>query len=746
MKSSPPGYLSHPASFGRSFSFSGVLTDTGRCPLRFTLLQQSHASYLAPIFAHGTVVASDGPTSPIEIVLEASFLFFAVVIDMDFLTRPPDDQPCLSPMDAHASKRKLDAKPGGTPTVTKKPRAGDDLVHLPMSCHGTLQYKTKHQILHQYSDCTYDVVLSRDNANEINFYAPRADKLGDNFAGLADATDEALTALIKTIKAEIAPQRQGKLISFNFAIVSEDEHHISNNNIHRAVEPQFRRPNWEAVNIDIRPASSSDIISTICGTPSGFDMKTEQLTPIAVASNQSAIPDDDIFSPPTDQRGPASSQNTLNTSSIKSEQIGVETAAHAAPGPFDAGVTKPPGDSVLPSVETPEYKHPGAGTSTTTTSDQCQSAILPSLTRSNIPNELLCEFLQKQWPSLRGEFDIIGPFLSTLGCLVTVYRNIIRSLILHVEPPRSVKEVYQLGASFKGVQHDLWKYLWLDMETPTTSETMRTEFRTKTCKLIKKLIDDPRTRMLSTMKTEHILHSRKSSIRVLAWQFCGRLRLLMGSAFSTLHSFKNPTARGKRLPSLAEAARLESTTPKTVNLKPEHSKVTLQDVINKRFQCQYREGHGVFTPHPTRPYLRAICAFPAVIRVHYKSIDAVPKHEYSTDWFVDGPGRTLRGFSVLQEKWNIKAVSAQRREQNYRLMAVVRMRNTTEELDLVRVYSDVGECLSPPAAGNAGQNLIYHCGNWSLSEPNREFMLYYTPCAYNAQFSTLFPERYANVD
>ncbi|KAM7211029.1 hypothetical protein V8F06_013577 [Rhypophila decipiens] len=533
-----------------------------------------------------------------------------------------------------------------------------------------------------------DVVLSKKNANEVNFYAPRADKLGDNFAALIEGTGETLDALVRTIKAEMGPET-GKLIALNFAILSEDEHHRSEHRTLKDGPPTVRPPSWR---------SSMD--------------------------------------------------TSFNFPPVDNPDI----------SPFQD-------DSVLPPIETPKDEHALASPAMTTTAGQSSRVVLQSLMGPNIATPILSHLLQKQWPPFGRELANLGPDMSTLGCFVTVYRNILRSVGLQVEVPRTFQEVFQLGPSFKGTKRRMWEYLWLDMNFPSNG-SRRKEFMRNTNELIAKLKISMAQDSGSESDTNSFTFKEivgKSVGLAKLWQTVDGLRLFRSVFYR--HQTHNPwnevavdtlgysSAIEYDLTQLAATARLgtvfRNTSQSLTDLNSERGQNTLETIINKKFQLQ--SGEGPFASQTSyQPNVRATCAFPAAIRVHYRSKDAIPNDVYTTDWLTDGPGRALRSFSILQERWNVSAANLQRRKQEYRLMAVVRMRNIPEELDLVRIYSGVGECILPLTAGSAGTNLVYSSGSWSLSEPNREFMLYYTPCAYNAQFPPAginsFPERYANVD
>lgn len=91
---------------------------------------------------------------------------------MDPSTLSPGQQSSLTLMAPETPKRKAENSADGPVTTTKKPRGMEGIIQLPLTRDGTLQYKTKRQMFHQYNDRTHDVVLSKNDPNEVNFYAP----------------------------------------------------------------------------------------------------------------------------------------------------------------------------------------------------------------------------------------------------------------------------------------------------------------------------------------------------------------------------------------------------------------------------------------------------------------------------------------------------------------------------------------------------------------------------------------------
>ncbi|KAM7186713.1 hypothetical protein V8F20_011285 [Naviculisporaceae sp. PSN 640] len=584
--------------------------------------------------------------------------------------------------------------------IAKKQRGMDCINPLPLTRDGTLQYKTKHQMIHQYNDRNHDVVLSKNDPTEVNFYAPRADKVGENFAGVIDASDEALGALVQTIKAEMGPEHQGRLITFNFAIISEDEH--ASTSIDRGVSgPARRLHDGKPTRMEFAPharfSTNEGITSDLPGVVRSLPMPT----------------------------------------SIKQEPTVTEPAT---PQPTHTG------DQELQA--TPQQATARSCSVATTAPDQSRNITLPTLNGPNASNGLLCQLLQKQWPPYNHG---LGPDFSTLGCFTTVYRNILRSLFNHDSPSRSVPQISELGTNFKGAKRKLWDYLWLDMNFPSDGP-VHTAFHKRTTELIGKLKasmeqeNEDNDEPAGAKFTFSALLSSTVSLNKL-WETVDGLRLFRAGFFrdSAGGPWRQAPVDNFGFSSLIK---YNSTQLSACFGDPESS---LEMTINKLFQFQV--GQGDFGPRGfDQPNIRLTCAFPAVIRVHYTSREFIPNDSddedngiiNTYDWLRDGPGRPLRGFTLLQERWNTKVADLPRRQQPYRLMAVVRMRNSPEEHDLVRIYSDVGECIHPMTS-----DLAYHSGKWSLSEPNREFMLYYTPCLYNACFPPAgmkFPETYENLE
>ena len=103
----------------------------------------------------------------------------------------------------------------------------NDTVQLPLSPQGFLKHRTKHQVLYKYNDGEPDAIVSKYNLNEVNFYGPRLDKVGDSYSGVITPTPEATAALAKTILAEVGPVVDGKLVTFTFSVVSEEQYRKS---------------------------------------------------------------------------------------------------------------------------------------------------------------------------------------------------------------------------------------------------------------------------------------------------------------------------------------------------------------------------------------------------------------------------------------------------------------------------------------------------------------------------------------
>lgn len=579
---------------------------------------------------------------------------------------------------------------------------------------------------------------------------PRADKVGDNFAGLIDVSDEALGALIQTIKAEICPENQRKLITFNFSIISEDEHRDSKEEtlLNHATSVNSRNSSSETLRNS--HLTSSPLARSIRGCERR--LHSAQATHNALAPNSSAFTNEGVISRSPDAGRSLSTPAVATTPWIKQEPTIAEPAIPATSHLPNTHRVQPQPRQQQTVTQSLADKSKRSCSAATTTADQSLNGVLPTLIVPNSSHGLLCQLLQKQWPPFNRR---LGPDFSTLGCLVIVYRNVIRSLFNHNEPSRSFKEINELGNAFKGQKRKLWDYLWLDMTFPP-EDPVHSAFHKKTTEFIHKLKasmdqeqEDGDATAAAKFTFKEIIRSPLSLNKL--WDTAG-LRLFGVGFFRECSNgqWRRAPIHDFGFPSLIEY----TSTKLAATVDPESS---LEAVINKLFHPQ--TGQGVFAPRGFNQHnIRLTCTFPAVIRIHYTSEEAMPEPPPPTagdeaesnarnpayDWLRDGPGKALRGFSILQERWNAKVADLPRRQQAYRLMAVVRMRRSPEESDLVRVYSDVGECILPMTT-----DLVYCSGNWSLAEANREFMLYYVPCPYNPRCPPAgmdsFPEGYEDA-
>ena len=99
---------------------------------------------------------------------------------------------------------------------------GSVLKRLPLSSSSYLQHKPKGEILYNKNDRTADLVLSKQNHDEVNFYATHPEKAQGSFVGLIEPTDEVLAALARTIKGEVGVTDGKTRVVFSFSVVDPE--------------------------------------------------------------------------------------------------------------------------------------------------------------------------------------------------------------------------------------------------------------------------------------------------------------------------------------------------------------------------------------------------------------------------------------------------------------------------------------------------------------------------------------------
>jgi len=313
---------------------------------------------------------------------------------------------------------------------------------------------------------------------------------------------------------------------------------------------------------------------------------------------------------------------------------------------------------------------------------------VPSLLRPGNSDRHVLSQLQSQWPYNAEP----SPALSALGCFAIVYRNIFRHL------PRTQRletDVFGLGKLFEGVERRLWEYLWLDMN-PNGAEAVKA-FRIETQKLVDELIDvfllDDGFTFKRLTEGHRVLGNLWNHDCLNLYQTGACYKYTIGG--DTWSDWeKVPSHTASRIPGIIKC----------------NGCGNLVDQINAPFVIRYHP--RAFTPERVKDS----CAMPAVIPVLLKTapnqepipnvFEAVGQFELC-DWDTragapedDRPLATIKG--------------------RYQLMAVVRLRKTADELDMVRVYSWSKKCVVPD------HKTFFYPAQWGISEPGREYMLYYS--------------------
>lgn len=126
--------------------------------------------------------------------------------------------------DARKRKRAstIDLEDDNHDDVKNSHNPGSALKSLPPSPSSYLQHKPKGEIIFNKNDQTADLVLSKQNLDDVNFYAPHPGKADRSFVGQIEPTDEMLTALARTIKGEVGIPDGTTRIVFRFSVVDLD--------------------------------------------------------------------------------------------------------------------------------------------------------------------------------------------------------------------------------------------------------------------------------------------------------------------------------------------------------------------------------------------------------------------------------------------------------------------------------------------------------------------------------------------
>lgn len=93
---------------------------------------------------------------------------------------------------------------------------------LSMPTTGALQYKPKSQVVFRNNGQGPEMVFSKQDVNQVNFYVAHSINTGDRFVAVIEPTDEGLNGLIQTIKEEIGAPDGQKRIVVSFATVKDN--------------------------------------------------------------------------------------------------------------------------------------------------------------------------------------------------------------------------------------------------------------------------------------------------------------------------------------------------------------------------------------------------------------------------------------------------------------------------------------------------------------------------------------------
>lgn len=274
-----------------------------------------------------------------------------------------------------------------------------------------------------------------------------------------------------------------------------------------------------------------------------------------------------------------------------------------------------------------------------------------------------------------------------------MYRNIFRHL------PRTQgleTDAFSLGKLFEGVERRLWEYLWLDMNPKDVGS--KKAFASKTQQLIDELIglfglDGDGFTFKKLTEGHRVLNNlwHHNCLYLYQPDSCYKYSI-DGNTWSDWE--KVPANPASRISGIVEW--------------DGHGNLVNQ--ISSTFLIRYYP--RAFTPERVKDS----CAMPAVIPVLLKAgprtepianvFEAVGHFELC-DW------DTSRG--APQDENSLGRISAR-----YQLMAVVRLRGVADECDMVRAYSWSKKCVVPD------HKTFFYPGQWVISEPGREYMLYYS--------------------
>lgn len=144
---------------------------------------------------------------------------------------------------------------------------------------------------------------------------------------------------------------------------------------------------------------------------------------------------------------------------------------------------------------------------------------------------------------------------------------------------------------------------------------------------------------------------------------------------------------------------------------------SLEDMFKKHFYRTVLDGaHGTYTLFSKAPKVARVLFDPTKSKLEGLSIFHLYRMSMATR------GESHRRRSGGEDEWNV-AYTAEDRVSTYSLVAVVRLRNSQDKHDYVRLYDRYGHPVVP--AGPARECISYHSDSWSVSDQDHKYMLYY---------------------